>query len=459
MESRLLGFIQTLRQHQVRVSTAESLDAMRTLSLIGYNNRSQLKDALSMVLAKTAGEKTTFNQAFELYFAGSRLKPQQPAKAADENSTPGIVDEALPSPDDALASAISSPLGQLLLDKNPLQLPAAIARAAMESELSTMRYFTQKGQFSRRLMQRLGDEQLQAELGRLQNTAGESAQALLQQLVDRNQFLREQVRNHVEEVFLLTANAEGRLLQENTLKQARLSNLENRHFEELRALVRKLAKKLAARHSRRPKIERSGRLDAAKTLRKNIRHDSILFETHWRKKRKQPSQLFVLCDVSGSVASYAKFLLLFLYSLNDVLPKIRSFCFSNRLAEVTDLFNEYDVAEAIELAMKLHGMGGSDYGRSLEDFEEHYFDKAGSNSTVIILGDGRNNHGDPRLDIVKRIYHRARRVIWLNPESRSNWNTGDSEMRRYQSACHHVSECRSLQQLERFIDQLLRQSC
>ena len=452
METKLLGFIQTLRQHQLSVSTAESLDAMRTLALIGYDKRPQLKDALALVLAKTPADKITFNQTFDLYFSGSRLKPLHHDQAAADTLTPDLDAEQL------LANTLSSPLSQLLLDNKPMNVATAIAIAASDSELSSMRYFTQKGQFSRRVMQQLGNEQLQDELRQLQALADPAAQALYRQLEEKQLQLREQVRNYIEEQFLLTANAEGRALQENALKQARLSTLEQRHFDEVRRLVTKLAKKLAARHSRRPKIERSGRLDVAKTLRKNIRHDSILFETHWRKKRKQPAQIFVLCDVSGSVSAYAKFLLLFLYSLNDVLPKIRSFCFSNRLGEVTELFNEHDVKDAIEEAMRLHGMGGSDYGRSLMDFEEHCLNKLTSNSTVIILGDGRNNQADPRLDILKKVYLKARQIIWLNPESRANWGSGDSEMLRCQSACHQVSECQSLQQLERFVDQLLRQS-
>jgi uncharacterized protein with von Willebrand factor type A (vWA) domain len=458
METKLLGFIQTLRQHQVSVSTAESLDAMRTLALIGYEKRTQLKDALSLVLAKTPADKATFNQAFDLYFSGSRLKPQHHDQAAVDKLTPGLDAEKLLAGNEVLANTLSSPLSQLLLDNTPLNVATAIAIAATDSGLPGMRYFTQKGQFSRRVMQQLGNEQLQDELRQLQTLTDPAAQALYQQLDEKQLQLREQVRNYVEEQFLLTANAEGRALQENALKQARLSTLEQRHFDEVRRLVTKLAKKLAARHSRRPKVERSGRLDVAKTLRKNIRHDSILFETHWRKKRKQPAQIFVLCDVSGSVSAYAKFLLLFLYSLNEVLPKIRSFCFSNKMGEVTELFNENDVADAIAQAMRLHGMGGSDYGRSLLDFEQHCLNQLSSNSTVIILGDGRNNQADPRLDILKKVYLKARRVIWLNPESRANWGSGDSEMLRYQSACHQVFECQSLQQLERFVDQLLRQS-
>jgi uncharacterized protein with von Willebrand factor type A (vWA) domain len=323
MKTKLLGFIQTLRQHQLSVSTAESLDAMRTVALIGYAKRPQLKDALALVLAKTPADKNTFNQAFDLYFSGSRLKPHKPKQNAADKPIPDLDAEQLLANNGVLANTLSSPLSQLLLDNKPLNVAAAIAIAASDSELSSMRYFTQKGQFSRRVMQQLGSEQLQDELRQLQALTDPTAQALYRQLEEKQQQLREQVRNYIEEQFLLTANAEGRALQESALKQARLSTLEQRHFDEVRRLVSKLAKKLAARHSRRPKIERSGRLNVAKTLRKNIRHDSILFETHWRKKRKQPAQIFVLCDVSGSVSAYAKFLFFFVYSLNQVLPKIR----------------------------------------------------------------------------------------------------------------------------------------
>jgi uncharacterized protein with von Willebrand factor type A (vWA) domain len=455
METRLLDFIQSLRQHQVRVSTAESLDAMRTLALIGYDNRTLLQDALSLVLAKSPSEKTIFLAVFDLYFSGNRFKPHSPSQVPDKKLATAPADEQEPL---IASSEPASELGQLLMQSSPLTIAAAIARAATASELSNMRHFTQRGQYSHRLMQQLGNEHLISELNQLRNTSDDRAQARYRELESRQQHLREQVRQFVEEQFLLSANAEGRALQENTLKQAQLSTLEQRHFNEVRLLVHQLAKKLAARHARRTKVERTGRLDVATTLRKNIRHDGILLETHWRNKRKQPAQLFVLCDVSGSVSSYAKFLLLFLYSLNDVLPDIRSFCFSNRLGEVTELFNESDAAVAIAQAMKLYGMGGSDYGRALEDFEQHCLTQLPRNSTVIILGDGRNNQADPRLDILKHIYRQAKNVIWLNPESRANWGSGDSEMRRYQSACHQVFECRSLQQLERFVDQLLRQS-
>ena len=138
-----------------------------------------------------------------------------------------------------------------------------------------------------------------------------------------------------------------------------------------------------------------------------------------------------------------------------MLPKVRSFAFSSHLGEVSQYFVDYPVEEAIELINWKYG-GATDYGNSLTDLAKLALDDINSNTTVIILGDARNNNGDPKLEIMQSIYQRSRQVIWLNPESRKAWGTGDSDMLRYQSACHFTAECNNLTQLERIVDQLLK---
>jgi len=216
-----------------------------------------------------------------------------------------------------------------------------------------------------------------------------------------------------------------------------------------------MAKKLATRHSRRRRNLKRGQLNMAKTLRKGIAHDGVMFTTYWKQTRKEKPQILAVCDVSGSVAAYAKFLLLFLYSLQDVLPKVRSFAFSNHLGEVSRYFDDYPVERAVEEINRKYG-GPTNYGTSLQDFARLALDDINSNTTVIILGDARNNNSEPRLDILQSIYSRSKQVIWLNPESRRAWGSGDSEMLRYRSACHFAAECKTLKQLERIVDQLLK---
>ncbi|NND67404.1 MAG: VWA domain-containing protein, partial [Halioglobus sp.] len=275
---------------------------------------------------------------------------------------------------------------------------------------------------------------------------------LLQQYRD---VLREQVRDYVEREYLLHAEGRNQQFMEDILAKTRLNNIEHVYLHRVQELIRKMAKKLASRHSRRRRPVKRGQLNMPKTIRRGIPNDGVMFNTYWRRVHKDKPQILAVCDVSGSVAQYAKFLLMFLYSLQDVLPKVRSFAFSSHLGEVSDYFDEYPVEKAIEMVNWKYG-GATDYGNSLLDFANLAMDDINSNTTVIILGDARNNHGDPRLDLMQSIYQRSRQVIWLNPESRKAWGSGDSEMPRYLSACHFSAECNNLKQLERIVDQLLK---
>lgn len=458
MQTKLVSFIGALRKHDVRISTAETLDAMRVMALIGYSERDTLKMALASTLAKTKEEKALFDHCFELFYGGERLKINQTNQDNDkannsENSDFDLQQEIADNP--LVKEALDSPLVQMLMENDPAKLTAAMAKAASEVSMEKLRYFTQTGQYSRKLLEQLDTSQIDDSIEQLQGIQDSTADFVVDILQNRKQQLREIAKQQIEEHLLLTANAEGRKLQEDVLRSAKLSSLERKHFDQLQELVRKLAKKLSSRHSQRMHVEKRGKLDVAKTLRKNVHLDGIMFETYWKKKRKDQPKVIAFCDVSNSVAAYAKFLLLFLYSLSDVIPKVRSFCFSNRTGEVTDLFNRYEAAQAMEMAFKQWGQGSSDYGQSLVDFADLCLEQIDKNTTVIILGDARNNYGEARLDVLQKVYNRAKTVIFLNPERRSQWNTGDSEMRRYQSASHFSTECQSLQQLERIVDQLL----
>jgi uncharacterized protein with von Willebrand factor type A (vWA) domain len=151
----------------------------------------------------------------------------------------------------------------------------------------------------------------------------------------------------------------------------------------------------------------------------------------------------------------AEFLLLFLYSLNEALSDIHTYAFSSRLVDVSDILDGHAIDKAMQEVMKTVGYGSSDYGKSLEDFEDEFMGGVTNSTTVIILGDGRNNNLDPRTDILRRISERARRVIWLNPEPRYAWGTGDSEMPRYEPYCTFSRQCGTVRQLERVVSDLL----
>ncbi|MEC7734753.1 MAG: VWA domain-containing protein, partial [Pseudomonadota bacterium] len=221
---------------------------------------------------------------------------------------------------------------------------------------------------------------------------------------------------------------------------------------------RKMAKRLIALHSRRKRKANRGMLDVRSTIRVNQEYDGLLFKTLWKRKKVDRPKVITLCDVSGSVANYARFFLMFLYSLTEVLPNIRSFAFSNNAGEVTDLFDTKDIETASAETLLLHGGGSTDYGNSISDLEGFIENDIDRKTTLIILGDGRSNYSDPRTDIMKALHEKSKRIIFLNPEPKSLWGTGDSEMNRYVPYCHKAKSCSSLVDLEKVVDDLLRYS-
>ncbi|MFV8819457.1 VWA domain-containing protein [Haliea sp. E17] len=464
MPDSLVSFIRILRSHNLPISPAETLDAVRIAALLGYEDKSQLRDGLCMALAKGEAERAQFHRCFERFF-----NPHKEAPALNTELLTASTAEAMPgrasgggggaSPllqqaaanDAGIDRLLQSPLLAALLANDRDAVNIAISDASQRAGLADIRLFTQKGLYRRRILAALGEEQLREGVARLEK----GADPALEELRRYRDLLREQVGDFVDRQYLLHAEGKNQRLVDDMLKQARLANIENTYMDQVEALVRRMAKKLAARYAPRRRTAQRGQLDIRRTMHRGIAHDGLMFDLRWRRTRRERPQVFALCDVSGSVAPYAKFLLLFLYSLQDVLPRVRSFAFANRLGEVSGLFAEHPPEAAIEIARQSYG-GATDYGASLQDFVNLAWEDVRSGSTVIILGDARNNYGEARLDLLQKLYRRANRVIWLNPESRNSWKSGDSEMNRYRSACHLMAECNNLRQLERVVDQLLK---
>jgi uncharacterized protein with von Willebrand factor type A (vWA) domain len=502
MDRLLTSFIRALRNADVRISTAETLDALSAVELIGYSDRQLLKDSLALVLPKTLDEKAAFDACFDQFFSfrerGS-LQPPAPAASNEDEIDPdtrsdtdgdaaapgnaGGSGEAqrrgtgrataagtAPAQSDAgqgpaqesealgagEMSAPQSALGQLLTRANTMEINIAINSAGQRVNVQQIEVFTQKGVYTRRVMDAMGLAELQQEIGALGGSALVADRRLAQDLTQRREWLRERVRDYVEHQFLLHADVTGRRLREDLLRNVRLSGLEQRHYRLMQDIVMRMARRLVAAYSRRRKVVSHGQLHVPRTLRRNMKYDDAIFDLHWKSVKAGRPKVFAICDVSGSVASYARFMLMFLYSLDEVLPKVRSFAFSSDLGEISDLFARQSIEDALAIALRQYGSGSTDYGQALADFRSSCLAQIDRRSTLIILGDARNNYGDARTDIMKELYERSRRVIWLNPEPRAMWNTGDSEMRHYAPYCHQVDECGTLTQLERVVSRLLR---
>jgi len=454
---QLLAFVHYLRGKKIPVSPADTLDAVEVAELVGYQNRALLKNGLAAALAKSRHELTVFEAAFDDYFqpiperppAGSQSDAKPEVSSADPSEQASQTDPATPG-EDPLEGLRGNSLFDALESQDESALSVAIETAAADAKVEEISLFTQRGQYVRKILDALGDEALREaaiEFEQSEPAAFEAVQALREQL-------RERVRDRVERAYLIHASATTEDLLDESLSKLKLGNVDHSQMARLKRLMDRMARKLAARHGRRRRRYRRGKLRVGETVRRAIPTDGIPFHPRWRKIERKRPQIMAICDVSGSVAAYAKFLLMFLYALQDVLPRTRSFAFSAALGEVSDLLATLPVEEAIERVNLKYG-GATDYGRALQDFSELALAEVNSATTVIVLGDARNNQADPRLDLLGEIKSRARQLIWLNPESTRLWGTGDSEMLLVKKECHLAKECQNLKQLERVIDKIL----
>jgi uncharacterized protein with von Willebrand factor type A (vWA) domain len=234
--------------------------------------------------------------------------------------------------------------------------------------------------------------------------------------------------------------------------------LSDEEMEKMREAVSRLAQRLKNIITVRRKRMKKGRFDIKRTLRSNMVNGGVPFNLKFEKRKREKPQILILCDVSDSVRNASRFMLQFVYSLQDLYSRVRSFVFVADVGEVTESFRTNDVKEALDVALKgdiINVYAHSDFGRSFRNFVGDHIGAVNKRTTVIVLGDARNNYNLPHDWCLREIRQRAKRVIWLNPESRNTWGFGDSEMDRYAPHCDLVEECRNLNQLYRVIDQLV----
>jgi hypothetical protein len=454
----LRRFLQVARGAGLRVSAAEGIDAARAVDLIGFADRTILKDALGLLLAKTPEEKAAYDEVFDIYFkrdefAGGKDETEDadtPASDQDPSSTPSNA-----SGGDGIGGQGGQSLGSLLAEDDRTTLATAMEQAARDAGIENIRFFTQRNLYARRILDRMGLRALERDIEAMRQAGTPEGLNRAQFLQSRVEALRDSVRDFVERNLLLFARGDTEKFREELLKSARFSNLERRDLDRMRVLVRQMAKKLAARYAKTRRRRLRGHLDTRRTLRRNMGWGGIPFITVWKQKRIEKPRVMVLCDVSGSVAAMAQFLLMFVYAINEALSDIRSFAFAGSLIEVSEILEKQPVEDAIAGVMSLIGFGSSNYGNAFADFEDSWMKFVTNKTTVIILGDARGNRTDPRTDIVGRLSQRCKQIIWLNPEYRSAWGTGDSDMYRYAPFCKLVTVCNTLRHLERTITDIL----
>jgi uncharacterized protein with von Willebrand factor type A (vWA) domain len=449
MQHQLEQFLRALRAADVRVSPAEAIDAARTITAVGYADRELFKDALCATLAKSRDEVAAFDRTFETFFTRDEftLPPPPPPEGERHGGEHSEAEEA----------AAQSPLAQMLLQGDATAVAQAMEDAAGRAGVAEIRLSTQRSRLTRKLLDEMGlaeIEQIIANARRMPDGAD-----LADRLDAAKKALAAEAQRYVERQHELFASGSGKALREEMLTKKALNadgGIDPVDLAVMQALVRKMAKRLADRYSRRRHKAHRGHLDVRKTLRRSVAYGGVPFEIAWKIKKVDKPSIVAICDVSKSVAAAAQFLLTFLYSLNDVVDHLDAFAFSGRLIPVNAILDDNGVEGAILKVLQTIGFQQTDYGKALEDFVENHIDKVDRHTTVIFLGDGRSNFADPRLDLMHLIQQRARAVIWLNPEPESYWGQGDSVMYRYERFTHVAKQCNTLGQLERIIEDVLR---
>ena len=405
MDRTLENFITALRRSGVRISVAETMDALRAVELSGYGDRRLLKDFLSASLAKSMPEKEIFDVCFSRFFALDYIIGED-FLLKNESLPPTLQGEA--------------PLTQIFMSGDVGGLAMALRAAGEKADIRSIQSWTQKGLFMQRLFQELGLEGLNRDIRMLAEIGGQDALHQAETLESMRDNLMERVRNLVERQLELYAARRSYELSESYIRNARLSALDERDLARIHKIIQRMVKHLKDRYSRRPRTARRGHLDFRKTFRKSISYGGLPFDTHWKSKKIDRPEIVVICDVSRSVSNVVRFFLLILYSLNEVISRIRSFVFCTNLVDVSPLFEMHPLHEALAVLRSGAGipilLGRTDYGGSLIDFRDQYSDCLTKKATVIILGDARNNYAEPHTEVLRMISERCKRLIWLNPQ-------------------------------------------
>lgn len=456
MEDRIVKFIAALRGGGVRISLAESADAFTAIDNLGIQDRETFRLSLRATLVKEAKDLPTFEELFPLFFDGDGAPPLM-----------NLTEDMTPEEAQMLAEALRQFSGKLREMLERLLRGEQLTKEELEqlgkltglNHADDMRY---REWMARRMMQAMQFDEVRdamREIMELMAKMGMNKERLdqMRQLIQANmQGIQEQLRQYA-----------GQQIAENMAEldpQEAMDGLMNRPFnalsdsdmQTLRQQVRRLAALLRSRIALRQKRAKSGQLDAKGTIRANLRNGGVPFEIKHRDRTIKP-KLIVICDISTSMRYCSELMLGLLYELQDQVSKTHAFAFIDHLEYITPDFQGNDANTAIQqvLVRMPPGHYSTDLGHGLENFADHYMDTVDSRTTFIMVGDGRNNYNDPRLDIFKELARRSRRTIWLNPESPIMWGTGDSDMMEYAPICDTILQVSTMAELTAAVDRML----
>ena len=456
MEERIIKFIAALRAAGVRISLAESADAFRAIDDLGIKDRELFRLSLQTTLIKDASNIPAFEELFPIFFGSGEAPPMM-----------NLSDDLSPEEASMLAQALrkfNDQLRQMLerLMKGEMLSPEDLERLAKMvglNQLENLRYREWMVQRMKKALRFKEVQQAVEELAKLMAELGmnkERADRMSQLMQANQQALEEQLRQFAGQ--RIAQNMSDRPHDDglDSLMNQPFNSLSDQDMQRLRKEVQRLAAALKMRVALRQKRAKSGQLDAKATIRANLKHSGVPITLKHRERSLKP-KLVVICDVSTSMRHCSELMLSLLHAMQDQISKTHAFAFIDHLEFISPDFEGKQAPEAVSQVLERMPSGyyNTDLGHSLDNFQHDFLNTLDGRTTLIIVGDGRNNYNNPRLDIFNMIAHRSRRTIWLTPEASALWGSGDSDMLKYAPTCDIILQANTLSELTAAIDKLL----
>ena len=463
MEERILEFIGDLRRAELRISTAEALDALAASAEVGLTDRETFKATLAATLVKEARDHETFERIFNLYFLDLEALGEGLKKALGPED-PRVQDQLdrLMDEDDLDLDELT----ELLMRGQGSEMEMAIRSGSQHAGLERLMYFLQVGLFSRRISDQFDWSAIERDIEKIMQLLeargldpGQLAR-IRNYLELRLEAFRRMIRQHVQRELERRAYRAGEKLTREVLADKPLFALTPDEVAQMKNVVTKLARRIKDALALRQRQEQRGRIDTRRTTRKSLSYDGVPMEIFLKRRHREKPKLITICDVSDSVRNASRFMLQLVWSLQECFSRVRSYVFVSEIAEVTQAFATYPVERAIEWALKGAPVDyhcRSDFGYAFSRFADSELESLDRKTTILLLGDARNNYNDPQAWALRLIRERVKGIIWLNPEGQWGWGIGDSVMPLYAPACDIVRECRTIGQLGEVVDNLVHQ--
>jgi uncharacterized protein with von Willebrand factor type A (vWA) domain len=456
MEERIAQFIAALRASGVRVSLAESADAFGAVDLMGVQDREAFRLSLRATLVKDASGIPIFEELFPLFFDNPGAPPLLDLSRDLTPEEAAMLAQALRQFTDKLRHMLEKLMQGQQLSQEELNW---LGQLTGLNQADDLRY---REWMARRMERALQFDSVREALEELMETLAqmgmqaERLEQMRQQMLSNQQALSEQLRRFAGQRIAENISQQPPDEGIEALLDRPFSSLSDRDMDRLRDEVRRIAAMLRSRVALRQKRAKTGQLDPKATIRSNLKHGNVPIEIKHRDRQLKP-KLVVVCDISTSMRYCSELMLHLIYAMQDQISKTHAFAFIDHLEYISPDFTGKQPREAVDQVLRRMPPGyySTDLGYSLENLAQDYMDTVDSRTTFIMVGDGRNNYNDPRIDLFRTIARRSNRTLWLNPELPIQWGTGDSDMLQYAPHCDVILRVSTLAELTAAVDRLL----